>query len=63
MQLIRCPWCGPREEVEYHYGGQAHVPLPDDPAALSDAQWASKVRAGDQAGLKSFEASALATLD
>jgi len=32
-------------------------------ALLSDAQWASKVRAGDQAGLKSFEASALATLD
>ena len=43
MQLIRCPWCGPREEVEYHYGGQAHVPLPDDPAALTDAQWAEYV--------------------
>ena len=32
-------------------------------ALLSDAQWASKVKAGDQAGLKAFEASALATLD
>jgi heterotetrameric sarcosine oxidase delta subunit len=40
MQLIHCPWCGPREEVEFGYGGQAHVPYPDDPAALSDQEWA-----------------------
>ncbi|GAA0313080.1 sarcosine oxidase subunit delta family protein [Kineococcus aurantiacus] len=40
MQLIECPWCGPREEVEFHYGGQAHVAYPPDPAALSDEQWA-----------------------
>jgi 2,4-dienoyl-CoA reductase-like NADH-dependent reductase (Old Yellow Enzyme family) len=32
-------------------------------APLSDAQWASKVKAGDQAGLKAFESAALATLD
>ncbi len=32
-------------------------------ALLSDAQWASKVRAGDQAALKPFEAAAMATLD
>ena len=31
MQLIACPWCGPREEVEFHYGGQAHVAYPEDP--------------------------------
>ncbi|MCO1655456.1 sarcosine oxidase subunit delta [Pseudonocardia humida] len=43
MQLIRCPWCGPREEVEFHYGGQAHVAYPDDPAALTDEQWARYV--------------------
>ena len=24
MLLIRCPWCGPRDETEFHYGGQAH---------------------------------------
>ena len=28
MQLIECPWCGPREETEFHYGGQAHVAKP-----------------------------------
>ena len=40
MQLIECPYCGPREEVEYHYGGQAHVAYPTDTAALSDTEWA-----------------------
>ncbi len=43
VQLIECPWCGPREEVEFHYGGQAHVAYPEDPAALSDEQWAHYV--------------------
>ena len=40
MQLIECPYCGLREEAEYHYGGQAHVAYPDDAAATSDAEWA-----------------------
>ncbi len=43
MLLISCPWCGPRDETEYHYGGQAHVAYPEDPAALSDAEWAEYV--------------------
>jgi sarcosine oxidase subunit delta len=40
MQLIDCPWCGPREEVEFHYGGQAGVAYPAAPAELSDEEWA-----------------------
>jgi len=40
MQIIDCPWCGPREETEFHYGGEAGVAYPADPAALSDAEWA-----------------------
>ena len=40
MQLIGCPWCGPREEAEFHYGGQAHVAYPVDPAEQTDEQWA-----------------------
>ena len=39
MLLIRCPWCGPRDEAEFHYGGQAHVAYPADPAALTDEDW------------------------
>jgi heterotetrameric sarcosine oxidase delta subunit len=37
--LIACPHCGPRNETEFHYGGQAHVAYPDDPAALRDEEW------------------------
>lgn len=43
MQLIRCPWCGQREEVEFHYGGQAHVAYPEKPAETSDRDWAEYV--------------------
>lgn len=41
MLLITCPWCGPRDETEYHYGGQAHVAHPAEPSALSDEEWAA----------------------
>lgn len=40
MLLIPCPWCGPREETEFSYGGEAHVVRPADPYALSDQEWA-----------------------
>ncbi|MGW7242449.1 sarcosine oxidase subunit delta family protein [Streptomyces sp. NPDC054804] len=40
MLLIPCPWCGPRDEAEFHYGGQAHVPYPEAPASLTDEEWA-----------------------
>ncbi|ACU96904.1 sarcosine oxidase subunit delta [Saccharomonospora viridis] len=40
MQLIHCPWCGPREEVEFHYGGQAEIAYPENPSELSDREWA-----------------------
>ena len=40
MLLISCPNCGPRDETEFHYGGQAHVPYPENPAELTDREWA-----------------------
>ncbi|MEO5654015.1 MAG: sarcosine oxidase subunit delta [Marmoricola sp.] len=40
MMLLSCPWCGPRDETEYHYGGEAHVAYPEEPSALSDEEWA-----------------------
>lgn len=36
MLQIPCPWCGPREEIEFRHGGEG-VPLP---AEASDAEWA-----------------------
>ena len=38
MLLIGCPWCGPRDEIEFRYGGQAHVAYPD-PSTVDDAEW------------------------
>ncbi len=40
MLLISCPYCGPRPETEFHYGGEAHNERPQDPDALSDEAWA-----------------------
>lgn len=40
MLRIECPWCGPREEVEFRCGGQAHISRPDRADALSDEEWA-----------------------
>ena len=40
MLLIPCPWCGPRDEVEFHYGGEADIARPEEPDALDDAAWA-----------------------
>lgn len=40
MLLIHCPYCDEhRPEVEFAYGGQAHIARPADPSALSDTEW------------------------
>jgi sarcosine oxidase, subunit delta len=40
MLLVPCPWCGPRDETEFRYGGSAGVAYPADPDAVDDATWA-----------------------
>jgi len=40
MLLIHCPYCGPRPELEFSYGGEAGLTRPADPATLDDAAWA-----------------------
>jgi len=40
MLTINCPWCGPRDETEFGFGGEAHRTRPADPSTLSDAEWA-----------------------
>lgn len=39
MLLIPCPFCGPRNESEFLHGGPAKARRPEDPTALSDAEW------------------------
>jgi sarcosine oxidase subunit alpha/sarcosine oxidase subunit delta len=40
MLLVPCPWCGPRAEIEFHYGGQAAIAYPGAPDGLDDPAWA-----------------------
>ena len=39
MMLIECPYCGPRNEDEFHCAGEAHIERPEDPAASDQAAW------------------------
>ncbi|MDC0948071.1 sarcosine oxidase subunit delta [Gammaproteobacteria bacterium] len=39
MLLIKCPWCGERDESEFSYGGEAHILRPADSDSLSDEEW------------------------
>lgn len=39
MMQITCPFCGPRNESEFIYGGPVGSKRPADPAATSDADW------------------------
>lgn len=41
MFRIACPWCGPREQVEFRCGGEAGIVRPADPAAADDAAFAA----------------------
>jgi sarcosine oxidase, subunit delta len=41
MLLIRCPWCGPRDEIEFSCGGQGHIERPTPFDAVSDERWAA----------------------
>jgi sarcosine oxidase, subunit delta len=43
MLLIPCPFCGPRPENEFNYGGEAHIVRPPDPSLLDDDGWAAFV--------------------
>jgi sarcosine oxidase, subunit delta len=43
MFLIRCPWCGERDQVEFAYGGEAHIARPPESGTMSDKEWAGYV--------------------
>jgi sarcosine oxidase, subunit delta len=40
MLLIPCPHCGPRPEIEFRYGGEAHIARAEVPSNVSDEAWA-----------------------
>lgn len=39
MLLIPCPWCGPRAEVEFTYGGDGETPMPDLGGQRDATEW------------------------
>jgi sarcosine oxidase subunit delta len=39
MLLINCPWCGARDEIEFHWGGESHVVRPSPPEQVNDKAW------------------------
>lgn len=41
MLQIHCPWCGPRDQTEFSYAGEADIVRPKNPEQLSDAEWAN----------------------
>jgi sarcosine oxidase subunit delta len=43
MLIIACPNCGPRPEIEFRYGGEAHVPRPAAPESLDDQAVADRL--------------------
>ena len=40
MFIIDCPHCGPRDQVEFSYGGEAHRVRPIGSEQMSDEEWA-----------------------
>ena len=40
MFIIECPDCGPRDQAEFSYGGEAHRARPAETANMTDEEWA-----------------------
>ena len=43
MLLIKCPYCGERDQSEFTNGGEAHVTRPKNPELETDRGWAEYV--------------------
>lgn len=40
MQIYPCPFCGPRDETEFSFGGEAGNDRPEPAEKISDERWA-----------------------
>ena len=43
MFIIKCPYCGERDQTEFSNGGEAHVARPINPDQVSDREWSEYV--------------------
>ena len=39
MLTINCPWCGPRNEIEFSCGGEAHISRPSNSKKITDTEF------------------------
>ena len=39
MNVLPCPWCGARDELEFTWAGEAHGVRPELPEQLTDERW------------------------
>ena len=39
MFVIKCPYCGERDQTEFSCHGEAHIERPENPETLSDEEW------------------------
>ena len=49
MLLIRCPYCGERDETEFNCGGEAHIDRPPAGKEITDAKFADYLFMRDNA--------------
>ena len=47
MLSIPCPWCGPRDEIEFQYGGQSDIARPGPWQAVGDREWGEYLHTRD----------------
>lgn len=40
MLRIPCPYCGTRDQDEFHFGGENRAQRPENPDRLGDQEWA-----------------------
>lgn len=40
MFIIECPHCGPRDQIEFSYGGEAHRARPANSEQMTGEEWA-----------------------
>jgi len=39
MFVIKCPYCGERDQTEFSCHGESHIARPENPNEVSDKQW------------------------
>ena len=45
MQIFPCPFCGPRNETEFHFAGELGKVRPDTTQEVQDRDWATYLHA------------------